>query len=254
MALSMPLQSEVSPRTERLAMVGEKTSDLVHDLRNMLTSIRAAAELLAMKSEDPALLKIILAQSEAMSQMTEEVMAFVRGEEPVAPEVVDVPEFIDEVVEVHGHLFKRAGIEIEVEVAAEQAVMDRTQMHRALLNLMVNSRDAMPHGGRLRITALPVGKVLRIAVEDNGLGMTPEVAARVFEPYFTSGKPHGTGLGGAVVKAAVEAHGGTVKVESLLGRGTRVTMTLPIEDHAAGRIVREHGAPVGHRQPHLTVV
>jgi signal transduction histidine kinase len=247
MALSIDMKSRTAPREERLTQVGEMTSDLVHDLKNMLTGIRGAAELLAVKSGENQFLNIILTQTEAMQRMAEEVMDFARGEEQLAPQTVDVTAFLAELVVAHGENFRRAGIEIALEANCRPACFDRTKLQRALLNLLVNARDAMPQGGRIVLRAWNDLSHLRFEVEDEGVGMTPETAARLCEPFFTAGKERGNGLGGAVVKAVAEAHGGRVEVHSELGRGSCVAIVLPL---SAG----PSAAPASRRQPVLSIV
>ena len=227
MALSMELNHKADARKERLAMVGEMTGDMVHDLRNMLTCIRGAAELLALRGGSENLVDIILTQSAAMQQMAEDVLAFTRGEERLNPETVNVGEFAADVLTGQGSRFTEAGVAVQLETDSREARFDRVQMQRALLNLLVNAMDAMPEGGRIKVRAVVVDEALELSVEDDGQGMDPDTAARLFEPFFTSGKPQGTGLGGAVVKAVADAHGGTVTVESQLGRGTRISLVIP---------------------------
>ena len=227
MALSMELNQKVDARKERLAVVGEMAGDMVHDLRNMLTSIRGAAELLALRGGSQQLVDIILNQSTAMQQMADDVMAFCRGEERFAPETVNVGEFVADVLAGQGSRFTEAGVAVQLETDSREVSLDRVQMQRALLNLLVNAIDAMPDGGLIKVRAVVEHEALLLSVEDTGQGMEPATVARLFEPFFTSGKPQGTGLGGAVVKAVADAHGGTVSVASELGRGTRVSLVIP---------------------------
>jgi signal transduction histidine kinase len=115
---------------------------------------------------------------------------------------------------------------------------DLGQLEQVIMNLVVNARDAMPRGGALTITTCttrtPTGSYVRLAVADTGEGMTDEVRARVFEPFFTTKPPgEGTGLGLSVSYGIIQAHGGTISVESTPDVGTSFTISLPLYDEAA---------------------
>ena len=106
--------------------------------------------------------------------------------------------------------------------------IDVLRFERALVNIIKNAREAMPHGGRLRLAVYPSGEWLVFEIEDTGRGMRPEVAALIFEPYITHGKPDGTGLGMSMARSVVNAHRGTIRVESELGRGTKFEVKIPL--------------------------
>jgi signal transduction histidine kinase len=122
--------------------------------------------------------------------------------------------------------------------------IDATQIHQVLMNLFVNARDAMPDGGEIVATAaniviaaahpqqqlqLPVGSYISISVADTGSGMSPELLERIFDPFFTT-KETGTGLGLSTVVGILKAHGGSIEVESQVGRGTCFKIYLPAID------------------------
>jgi signal transduction histidine kinase len=114
-------------------------------------------------------------------------------------------------------------------------VIDPPQMQQVLSNLVVNARDAMPQGGTIRISAQASGDMVSLRVRDEGLGMPPDVANRIFEPLFTT-KRSGTGLGLAVAQQIVTQHRGTIEVISEVGQGTTMQICLPlsrVEAHAA---------------------
>ena len=103
---------------------------------------------------------------------------------------------------------------------------DPELLHRALSNLVLNAKDAMPEGGRVSISAQNHEGTVEIRVSDTGLGMTPEECQRLFTPYYTT-KQHGTGLGLAIVQSVVADHAGTITVESREGQGATFVITLP---------------------------
>jgi signal transduction histidine kinase len=129
-----------------------------------------------------------------------------------------------------------ANVELSLDVATSlpTVFVDAGQIEQALLNLITNSRDAMPEGGRLRLSARGLAGCVEVAVTDSGGGMAPEIVSQVFDPLFTTKPPgRGTGLGLPIVREVVAAHGGTVDFESRDGEGTTVIIRLPCEDPQA---------------------
>ena len=108
--------------------------------------------------------------------------------------------------------------------------VDVNKMERVFLNLIKNAFDAMPKKGTLKISSKRVGKNVEIALADNGVGMSEQTLSKLFNPLFTT-KAQGIGFGLAICKRVVEAHCGEIRVESVLGRGTTFTVTLPIEQN-----------------------
>jgi signal transduction histidine kinase len=97
-----------------------------------------------------------------------------------------------------------------------------------LFNLVKNSREAMPTGGKLLLRVRAVGDLAEFLIADTGSGIPEDVLSRIFDPFFTHGKSEGTGLGMAIAKSVVEAHGGTIQVKSEVGKGTMCSARLPI--------------------------
>jgi two-component system, NtrC family, nitrogen regulation sensor histidine kinase NtrY len=122
------------------------------------------------------------------------------------------------------------GPRIELVTTVEDAPMpmmaDPEMLHRALSNLVLNAKDAMPDGGKVTISACNRARDVEIRISDTGLGMTPEECERLFTPYYTT-KQHGTGLGLAIVQSVVADHAGTIAVESREGQGATFVITLP---------------------------
>jgi signal transduction histidine kinase len=113
--------------------------------------------------------------------------------------------------------------------------VDSGQIEQALLNLITNSRDAMPEGGRLRLSARGSDGFVELSVSDSGHGLPPEIVSHVFDPLFTTKPPgRGTGLGLPIVREVVAAHGGTVDFATRDGLGTTVALRLPCADPEAG--------------------
>jgi DNA-binding response OmpR family regulator/anti-sigma regulatory factor (Ser/Thr protein kinase) len=224
-------QREECLRKEKLAAVGKITNTIVHDLRNPLSTIRMAAEMVEqMVPESRRYAQIIMSEADRLTEMCEEVLAYTRGDQNLKVAPVDVATFLEGVAEALAAL--RNGRQVVIETVTEgvgQARWDEKKMRRAVYNLGVNACEAMPGGGTLTLAARAEEDLIQVQVADTGCGMPPEVATRVFEPFFTQGKPQGTGLGGAIVKSIVEAHGGTVDVTSEVGQGTTFRLCLPRE-------------------------
>lgn len=216
---------------ERLATVGRLAATLVHDLSSPLSAVRGYADVL--EQEPPAEVRRrctsgIRRQADRMAEMVRSILAFVRGDHPFLPAKVDVDALLTELAEdleaAHG------GARIHVERLpgrAGAAYVDPAAIRRALENLARNAAQAMPRGGTLRLGASRVGDELELLVADTGLGMDEATRERIFEPFFTRGKPDGTGLGLAIVRRVVDGHAGRVEVESQPGRGTTFRLLLP---------------------------
>ncbi len=241
------LRSEQALRQkQRVEAVGNLAGGVAHDFNNLLTVILAGAALA--EGEVPeahpvreALNDISLAARRAAS-LTRQLLAFARRQ-PVEPRIVDVNELV---LNLDKMLRRLIGEDVELVTlpapAAEPVLIDPGQMEQVLINLAVNARDAMPAGGTLTLAIgntvfpqgaapapdMPSGVYVALTVQDAGRGMTPEVLAQCFEPFFST-KPHGegTGLGLATVQSIVQAARGHVTIESAPGTGTTVRVLLP---------------------------
>lgn len=223
---------------QRLEMLGLLAGGFAHDLNNYLTAIRGHAALAATEpgvsaAGHESFAAIQLATTKAR-MLTTNMLSLGR---PSADAIARFPlrPAIEEAVDlVRPGLPRSIAISVDARgVDAFEVELDPTSFQQALLNLVINARDAMPTGGRLRIEASlgndpGRGAMVRLVVEDTGVGIAPEALKRVFEPFFTT-KPQGigTGLGLAVVHQVVTGAGGSVAVESDVGRGTRFTLSLP---------------------------
>jgi signal transduction histidine kinase len=237
-------------QVERLESVGQLAGGVAHDFNNLLAVILNYAEFLARQLEDRFEL---LADVEEISRAAERGVALTRQllifsrREAAAPEAIDVN---DLVTCARPLLDRAAGEAVELVTALDavpaRVLADGGRLEQALLNLVVNARDAMPDGGKLTISTatvrvdrpytcshgeLPEGTYLRLAVTDTGVGMPADVAARAFDPFFTTkGAGEGTGLGLATVYGIVGEAGGTIHLYSEPGQGTSVKVHLPLTD------------------------
>lgn len=217
---------------ERLATVGRLAATLVHDLSSPLSAVRGYADVI--EQDPPVELRRrcaagIRRQAQRMGEMVHAILGYVRGDQAFLFAKTDVDELLDEVVEDLRAAYAATGVSVRRAAGTAGAVRaDRSALRRTLENLARNGAQAMPEGGTLTLGgALSDGDLL-LSVSDTGLGMDPATRARIFEPFFTRGKHDGTGLGLAIVRRVVDAHGGSIEVDSAPGRGTCFRIRLPV--------------------------
>lgn len=224
-------------RSERLATVGELAAGLAHDLRNPLAGVSGALHVLAgqVPPDDPrqALLTEIQAQIARMNKTLTDLLWHAR---PPTPQCLplNVNEVVDQAL---WFLPVASGSKIEVVKQLQPGLpslrLDPNLLHQALLNILVNGRQAMPEGGRLTVSTclrrnlLGKEQVVEVAIADTGPGIANENLPRIFQPFFTT-KAQGTGLGLAIAARIVEQHGGRIWVESEAGKGATFRIVLPV--------------------------
>lgn len=239
-------------QAQKMEAVGRLAGGIAHDFNNMLAVIMAEASLLKHRHDPSApFVDEILSASERAAALVRQLLAFSR-KQPIRPTVLRVSETIDEVTSMlERALGEQVRLERDLRDEGAPILADRGQIEQVLVNLAVNARDAMPDGGTVRVETgrrvidepqssrerdLPAGEYARIALVDEGTGMTDEVQEHLFEPFFTTKAPgRGTGLGLATCYGIVTRFGGRIDVQSEAGRGTRVEVLLPITDERAGK-------------------
>ena len=246
MAGDLERQRNELQRTHRLEAWAEMARQVAHEIKNPLTPIQLSSEHLMRVHKDkgaplsPVLeecVTSILSQVKLLRQISAEFSSFASRPTP-HPAPTSLAELVPGVVEPYiTGLTGRVRIDVEVPASLPMVVVDRALLARAITNMMENALHAMPGGGTLTIKA-DAGRVLsdgdvrstvRLSVADTGSGMDPEALRRIFEPYFST-KATGTGLGLTIAKRNVELHGGKIYVASSLGKGTTVTIELPIDE------------------------
>lgn len=223
---------------QKLEALGQLTGGIAHDFNNLLTPILGGLDLLARKdSLDDRSRRIAegaLTSARKAAKLTAQLLAFSRRQR-LEMRPVDLKALMTEVEPLlRQSVGAEVMIEIDVDEEARCVLSDSNQLELALLNLVVNARDAMPGGGSIRIAAVPwpgaadEGAKVRLTVSDTGEGMSSETVRRATEPFFTT-KPagSGTGLGLAQVYGIVHQSGGAITIESEVGKGTIVTIELP---------------------------
>jgi len=236
MAAELKAQRAQLERTHRIEAWAEMARQVAHEIKNPLTPIQLSAEHLRRVHEDrgtplsPVLencVETILGQVRLLRQISAEFSSFASSPTArLAP--ADPIELIRAVVEPYRHgLEGRIDVRNEATGSLPRVYVDRTLVSRALANIVENALHAMPGQGSLTVTARQSGASVLIDVTDTGVGMDREALARVFEPYFST-KTTGTGLGLPIARRNIELSGGTIQVDSEQGRGTRVTISLPV--------------------------
>jgi len=239
-------------QARRLEALGQLTGSVAHDFNNLLMVVSTSTMLLrrrlAGREDVEQPLGALERSLEAGKRLTRQLLAFSR-KQPLRPEVLDVPAQMNEFLElVRASLGSRIVLQLDVDPATKPVYADEGEFELATLNLAINARDAMPEGGTLSVHARNVqldgsgpkglrGEFVAITFEDTGQGIPEANLRHVFEPFFTTKAPgRGTGLGLAQVYGFCEEVGGTATVESELGRGTKVTLFLPVSERPYAHI------------------
>ncbi|OGK89213.1 MAG: hypothetical protein A2X52_09215 [Candidatus Rokubacteria bacterium GWC2_70_16] len=250
-------------QAQKMDAVGQLTGGIAHDFNNLLTVILGRSELLGqlVPAEGPPHrhVKLIHQTAERAAGLTRQLLAFSRLQ-AIAPRVVDLNEVVGGMAQM---LRRLIGEDIALDAALGAGLWlvkaDPHQLEQVVMNLAINARDAMPHGGRLRVETAnaeldeafarqrpgaTAGPHVQLAVSDTGGGMDEAIRARVFEPFFTTKEPgKGTGLGLSTVYGIVKQHDGYIEIESAPGRGATFRVYLPrteapaepLEPDAGGR-------------------
>ena len=226
--------------SQKLDALGQLTGGVAHDFNNILMIINGGIHTLKKGIGDDAKLQRALSAIETASKrgaaLTSQLLTFARRQS-VYPQSVDLAERIEAVREVlDTGVGGAVTLAFEIDDDVWPVIVDVSELETALVNLTINARDAMPMGGTITIgahnctirSAPEAGDYVAISVNDTGTGIAPDVLNRIFDPFFTT-KPvgKGSGLGLSQVHGFAHQAGGTVRVESELGHGTKITMLLP---------------------------
>lgn len=245
---------DVTPRREierqlreasRMEALGQLTGGISHDFNNLLMVIGGNAEMLANRIGSDTLegrmLAAIREASDRGALLTDRLLSFSRRQ-MLLPQPIEPQKVLQDVVGLLQRTL-REDIELKIEApdSCHEVLADEAQLHTALMNLILNARDALPNGGTitLRCENLDEGsdpvRFVRISVTDDGEGMSADVAGKAFEPFFTTkAVGEGTGLGLSMVHGFAVQSGGSASLESTRGVGTRVEMDLPVAAESEG--------------------
>jgi len=262
---------EALRQSQKMEAVGQLTGGIAHDFNNLLTGIVGSLDLMQIRLAQgrienlPRYISAAMTSANRAAALTHRLLAFARRQ-PLIPKQVDANQLV---MSLEDLLRRTIGEAIDLEIVAAGnlwfTLCDPNQLESALLNLVINARDAMPDGGRIVITtqnarfdavtaetaALLPGDYVCIVVTDTGTGMSADVAARAFDPFFTT-KPlgQGTGLGLSMIYGFAQQSNGHVEIDSKLGHGTSVRLYLPrqlgnLVDEAAPMAAAADHAPTG---------
>jgi signal transduction histidine kinase len=221
-------------RGERLSTVGRMISTIVHDFRNPMTAMRGyaamldAAELPRARQKEYA--RLVIEETDRMGAMIDELLEFARGG-PVRLRIspVSLEALCERVHRLLEPDLKARGMSFRAELGYKGGMaLDAERIQRALVNIAVNALDAMEPGGVFTLGSRLVDGTVELTLDDTGIGIPEAVRARIFEPFFTHGKPRGIGLGMSITRKIVEDHGGAIHVGDGPHGGTRFTILLPL--------------------------
>jgi signal transduction histidine kinase len=226
-------------QAQKMQALGQLTGGIAHDFNNLLTVIQGSADMLCrpnLKEERRKRFAEAIVEAAARAAgLTGQLLAFARRQ-PLKPEVVDVNTMIAGMIDLLDRTLGERFV-VHTDLSSDTCLVeaDRAQLASAVLNIAVNARDAMPEGGTLRIGTQKVHEpdpaMVAICVTDSGTGMDEETLARAMEPFFTTkGAGKGTGLGLSQVYGFATQSGGDLRIESVPGAGTTVTILLPCSD------------------------
>jgi len=220
-------------QAERFSNLGKFSSMILHDIRNPISIVKGYGEMLQMFADDTEKVREyatnVVRESERLNRIASEFLDYSRGEIRLDMQIVSMDQLIQRVIESVGESLASRHIEVVINNSIHEPVLlDQERILRVLINLVDNARKAMRRGGTLTITVERQESLAKLLVADTGEGMTEATRERIFEPFYSSSEDGGTGLGMVIVKNVVEAHRGTLAVESEEGRGTTVTITLPL--------------------------
>jgi signal transduction histidine kinase len=221
---------------ERLAGIGRLVAGVVHELNNPLTAVNMYSDVLVEKLQgaghDPADVEKLRAIKESglrIQRLARDLVTYARPA-GARTEPVELGPVLDEAVRLANPALKDRSAVLE-RVFADVPALDasRPALVQVFVNLVTNAAQASPPGGRVTLRLAREGDEARVVVEDEGPGLDDEVTRRAFEPFFTTRPGVGIGLGLPIVQGIVERHGGRVALDAAEGRGTNVTVSLPLQ-------------------------
>lgn len=222
-------------QAQRLSSVGELASSVAHEFNNILTTIINYAKL-GVRGQDAAAqaqaFERILRGGQRAATIVNSMLGFARNNS-TQREVTDVVKIAEEVLILTEKDLSKHRVQVEKRFHGRPTVVAVPgQIEQICVNLVINARQAMPSGGRLKIEVKDAGDVVEIKFADTGVGIPPEHLRQIFEPFFTTKHPDeygrgGTGLGLSVCRQIIEQHHGRIRVESVVGKGSTFTVKLP---------------------------
>ncbi len=235
MSQSLNDQMHQMQRAEQMTIVGEMAASITHELKNPLTGIKIALQMLLenknLSQSEEEIANASFMQIKRMESLIKEILDFARPKDPEY-RLSNINDVVEKTVSfiraVSSQSLKNGSVTIEQSLAGDipEIMVDPMQLQQAVMNIVLNAYDAMPDGGTLGIGTSIYDSSVLITISDSGTGMDDKKLEKLFKPFFTT-KAKGTGLGMSITKGIVERHGGHIQVESKVGKGTTFTIALP---------------------------
>src|SRR5262245_27748352 len=228
---------------DQYAEIARLAGALAHEIKNPLSTIRLNMELLAEDLGEPETpqqrralkrVEVVRRECQRLQSLLDDFLNYAKVRR-LHLEPTDLNHQIEDVLEFFAPEAKEAGIEVVryLDPDLPRVRLDREAFRQALLNLIINAKQAMADGGQLMIRTAAEGDTVAITLVDTGIGMDERTASKMFEAFFST-KPGGSGLGLPTTQKIIDAHGGRIHVQSELGRGTQITIELPVPARIAG--------------------
>ncbi len=219
---------------EKMALVGNMTNTIIHDFKNPFCLISLSSQLLRQRHSEPESQKLcqnIEKQVDRMVSMVTELAEFSRGEHTINKVKLNLKELFDEFRSLNNPYFNTTSAKVSIDVPDIPIVGAKAKLFRVFQNLIGNAIEAFGEDeGAVKITGTVshAENIVQLFIEDNAGGIPEEIRDRLFEPFVSYGKREGTGLGTAIARSIVEAHGGSINYRTETGRGTIFTINLPL--------------------------
>ncbi|MFQ6758719.1 MAG: PAS domain S-box protein [Deltaproteobacteria bacterium] len=229
-------------RSRQLAMVGQMAAGLAHEIKNPLAGIKVSMEVLLdelpLSPEDKAIFTRTIGEVQRIESLLKNLLNYARAPRPVFSRI-DLNQQLENALRNTALLLNspeyaatsRKGLQLarNLDPGLPMILADPGQMQQVILNLLLNAMEATPAGGTITVSTKPGrGGTVEVVIGDTGKGMSEEACGKVFQPFYTT-KPKGSGLGLAITRRLVEQHHGEIEIVSVVGQGTTVTITLPVE-------------------------
>ena len=226
-------------QADKLAALGTLSAGIAHEINNPIGIITSRVEVMLLEAEGEELsaelrkdLEVILRHARRVASITQGLLSFARQSSGVRA-AVNLNRVVEEILQLVRKDMDRAHVQVTLrrDEALPEIMADANAIGQVLLNLLTNARRAMPDGGgeiTIETAYDAPARSVRLMVRDTGTGIAPDVLPKIFDPFFTT-KPDGTGLGLSVSHGIIHDHQGSVDVESLVGKGTTFTVTLPVD-------------------------
>ncbi len=230
-AIENARQAQELVQSERLSAVGRMASTIIHDIKNPMGTLRVYAQVMKKKSGNEEAAKLadeMIRQVDRFVNMAQEILDFSKGVSSTNMEDLEFGDVMNSLLDFIEKDLTKNNIQLIRKAGFKGVVkLDQDKIVRVFYNIASNARDAMPNGGSLTVLTAAENGYVKVEFTDSGTGMPEEVKKRIFEPFVTFGKKHGTGLGMSIVKKVVDDHKGRIEIDSEMGKGTTIRILIP---------------------------